>query len=653
MTRDVEDRFQLRPRPPRSRGGPRAQRFLSRVQLELTNARGWGDGTGRGSRGTGSRAGRGFAAARLVDGSLGPRARRVVIKTRLVVLKKVAAGSLSAHLRYITRDGVGRDGQPLAYGAATDAADLQAFQDRAADDRHQFRFIVAPEDASELADLRGYTRHLMAKVESDLGARLEWIAVDHWDTDNPHTHIVLRGKDGGGRDLVIAGDYIAHGMRARASEIATAWLGPRTDLEIQLNLEQQVSQERWTGLDRELCARSHEGRIDLTVDAGGHSALKNRTLLLGRLHHLQALGLARVDEQGAWALREDAEDVLRRLGERGDIIRTMQRAFGKSQRELVVFDPATAAQPIVGGIVDKGLVDELGDRAYIVVDAIDGRGHYVTLPDQAQATELPLGAIVDVRPMTQRAVDRNILTASRNGVYETNAHLAGLLAGRRNRLDAEQIVASHVRRLEALRRSRIVERMGDGVWRVPPDLVERGAELDRRRLGGTRVELLCHLPIERQIRAIGATWLDQRLVEGTTPTAVSGFAVSVRDALKTRQEFLLEKGFVQLCRSRVVFPRNLIVTLRAREVGAAGQAISAKTGLSYRPMSDGSSASGVYRRSVQLVSGCFAMLDNGLGFSLVPWRPILEKRLGQSLSATVHDGHVDWQLGRGRGPAVA
>ena len=94
-----------------------------------------------------------------------------------------------------------------------DQVDLRIFAATGSDDRHQFRFIVAPEDGVQLEDLRSFTRTLMARVERDLGTRLEWVAVDHWDTDNPHTHVVLRGKDNGGKDLIIARSYITHGMR--------------------------------------------------------------------------------------------------------------------------------------------------------------------------------------------------------------------------------------------------------------------------------------------------------------------------------------------------------------------------------------------------------------------------------------------------------
>jgi hypothetical protein len=47
-----------------------------------------------------------------------------------------------------------------------------------------------------------------------------------------------------------------------------------------------------------------------------------------------------------------------------------------------------------------------------------------------------------------------------------------------------------------------------------------------------------------------------------------------------------------------------------------------------------------------LASGRYAMLDDGMGFSLVPWRPVIEQRLGQQIAATVRNGGVEWIVGR-------
>jgi len=215
--------------------------------------------------------------------------------------------------------------------------------------------------------------------------------------------------------------------------------------------------------------------------------------------------------------------------------------------------------------------------------------------------------------------------------------------------DPQEVVASHVRRLEALRRAGIVERVAEGLWKVPGDLPEQGRRYDAQRLGGVAVELKSHLPIERQARVIGATWLDQQLIGGGTGLGDLGFGGEAKQAMQQRADFLAEQGLAERRGQRVILARNLLGTLRNRELAQAAKAIAADTGLEHRPVADGQRVAGIYRRSVMLASGRYAMLDDGMGFSLVPWKPVIEQRLGQQLAATVRGGRVSWEIGRQRG----
>jgi type IV secretory pathway VirD2 relaxase len=575
------------------------------------------------------------------------------VKARLVVLRTAGPRAVDTHLRYIVRDGVTRDGQPAqAYGARIDAADLKEFEANGREDRHQFRFIVSAEDAVQLEDLRDFTRDLMKHMEADLGTRLDWVAVDHWNTDNPHTHVVLRGKDETGRDLVIARDYIAHGMRRRASELATEWLGARTEMEIRASMQREVNQERWTGLDQALQANARDGAIDLRTQAGNAPVRYPRTLLIGRLQRLAAMGVTEQTEPGCWHLRHDAEQTLRALSERGDIVRTMQRAFAAEQRELAIFDPRTATRPVVGRVAAKGLAGELHDREYVIVDGVDGRAHYVALPMGTDLGEIPVGGIVEARIATVRAADRNIAALVDKGLYRTDRHLTQLRARPTAGRDPEAVVSAYIRRLEALRRAGVVERLDEGIWRVPDDLAARGRVYDRHRLSEAPVELRSHLPIEKQTRAVGSTWLDRQLVGEARSLANQGFAITVRESLKVREEFLVGQGLARRRGQRVILARDLLATLRDRDIETTAAAIASETGLTHRPVVDGGRAAGVYRRSLMLASGRFALLDDGLGFSLVPWRPVIEKRVGQALSATVRGNHVAWEVGRQRGRSL-
>ncbi|HDL6904400.1 TPA: relaxase/mobilization nuclease and DUF3363 domain-containing protein [Yersinia enterocolitica] len=636
---DDADRFRLRPGTPRDRTQP----FINRVLKQVSKA---GVRASKAGHRPGARLGRGHVAARFAGQSLAANARRVTIKTRLVNLAKAGPRSTVTHLRYIEREGVGRDGEPgQAYSATTDAADLTAFEERGREDRHQFRFIVSPEDAAELADLRRYTRDLMARMEADLGTRLEWVAVDHWNTDNPHTHIVLRGKDDTGKDLIISKDYIAHGMRQRAAELATEWLGPRTELEIRQTMQREVDQERWTGLDRQLQREAVDGEV--RIERFNEPRLqRQRLLLIGRLQRLQRMGLASESQPGVWVVHAGAEQTLRVMGERGDIIRTMQRAMRGSPRELAVFEPGEQARPVIGRVAAKGLADELYDKGYLVLDGVDGKAHYVTLPDRVELAQYPAGAVVEVKGSASvRTADRTIAALAADGLYRTDQHLAHAKTQSIPGREPAEVVAAHVRRLEALRRAGIVMRLAEGVWQVPTDLPERGRQYDAQRAGGVAVELKSHLPVERQARVIGATWLDQQLIGGAQGIGESGFGGEVKQALQQRVDFLEEQGLAERHGQRVILARNLLATLRNRDLTQAAQGIAAETGLEHRPVHDGERVSGVYRRSVMLASGRYAMLDDGIGFSLVPWRPVIEQRLGQQIAATMRSGAVSWEIG--------
>src|SRR5260370_29971683 len=249
-----------------------------------------------------TRAGRGrggVAAWRAAERRLyGTRARRVIVKARIVRQGFRAASAVRAHLSYLRREGVTKDGVAARmFDAASEDADLRAFAERASDDRHHFRFIVSPEDASEMEDLRAFTRDLAKQMEHDLGPRLDWAGIDHWNTDNPHVHLIVRGVDDRGDTLVINRDYISHGMRERAAELVTIELGPQSQHQVRRKLAGEVGADRWTRLDATLrreAQRTEDGVLDFRPEVARSGAVRDQTraLLIGRLQKLERIGLA-------------------------------------------------------------------------------------------------------------------------------------------------------------------------------------------------------------------------------------------------------------------------------------------------------------------------------------------------------------------------
>ncbi|ESZ02456.1 hypothetical protein X736_30300 [Mesorhizobium sp. L2C089B000] len=180
-----------------------------------------------------------------------------------------------------------------------------------------------------MPDLKSFTRDLAGQMEKDLATRLDWVAVDHWNTEHPPVHLIVRGvRDDGQYLVIISRDYIKEGMRDRARDRITQELGPRSDLDIRRSLERQIQSERWTQLDRQLLRDSREtGVIDLAPRP--HNRPDDyHALKIGRLRKLETFGLADQIGPGQWVIEDKAEVTLRELGERGDIIKRMNRALG-------------------------------------------------------------------------------------------------------------------------------------------------------------------------------------------------------------------------------------------------------------------------------------------------------------------------------------
>ena len=637
----------------RAASSRRGRQYLHRV-LAAT-ARAGGARVARGRRFNGSRISRGAATTRLlVEGNRFAkfRTRRAIVKTRLVRLGKGLAAA-RAHLRYIQRDGVTREGSPgELYGRDGDRLDGRAFLARATGDRHQFRFIISAEDGAEYDDLKPLTRRFMAQMEADLGTKLDWVAVDHLDTGHPHTHIMLRGKDDRGENLIIARDYIARGMRERLAALVTLDLGPRTDLDIQRKLRLDVGAERLTGIDRMLIR-------DLDPDhlvAAGHRDPFQHALRAGRLKKLESLGLAEKLDGGRWRLAGQLNRRLREMGERGDIIRTMQRELSvrgmeRAPAERIIHGCAIPESGIVGQVVARGLSDEIADRHFLIIDGVDGRVHHIDIGSGDAIEKLPERSIVRVRSRNvgPRASDRLVaqIAEANAGRYSVDLHLRNDPGAR------PEFAEAHIRRLEALRRAGAkVERLGDGKWRIGRDHLEQAAGYELRRASSApvQVELASPVPLKELPGHDGATWLDWLLASDCPePLRDSGFGREVRSALAFRRQWLLAQGLGEEADGHFSMGPGSLADLRQRGLFAAAAKLSGELGLSFVPAAEGERIEGILRRRVDLAAGRFALIENGRDFTLVPWRPVLDRHIGKNVSGIARHDDISWTIGRSRG----
>ncbi len=652
-----DDEFE--PQLGRMRGRGKEQRYLSRVVKAAKRA---GMKTGRRGRFDGSRIGRGASVARVLRSRdrLGAfRSRRVIVKIRPVGLGGKGMGGAKAHLRYIQRDGVTREGEAGAlYSPDSDVADGKAFLERCDGDRRQFRFIVSAEDADQYPDLKPFVRRLMTQMEQDLGTKLDWVAVDHFNTGHPHTHIVVRGVNDRGENLLIAREYISHGSRQRAIEIVNLDLGPRTDLEIEERLRSDTGAERLTAIDRRLIRDMDTARLVSASDGDPFQ----QSLRVGRLQKLGRMGLASHVGNGTWRLEPDLANTLRQIGERGDIIRIMQRELtarklDRAAVDRVIYDPvAKEATPIIGRVVMRGLADEHEDRHYLLVDGIDGRTHYAEIGKGELVDTIPENAIVRIAPREGgiRAVDRTIdeIAAANGGRYSIDAHL------KHDPTASERFAETHVRRLEAMRKiSGVVEREPDGSWIIAPDHLARVERFEAMQFRDhpVAIETLSAIPLDKLPGTDAATWLDRELVaEAPVPVRDAGFGHEVRSAQAMRRQWLITEQLADEQDGQTVYRRGMLAALQRRELLRVARQLSDKLGVPFAEAREGEAVQGRLVRAVEMTSGRHALIERSRDFTLVPWRSVLDRHVGKSVSGIMRDGGINWTLGRQRsGPSVS
>lgn len=626
-------------------GGARLRKRVATTAKHLARS-------GTRSKFTGKRLGRGKAAAMQADFGTrrydAHRRRRVIVKTHIAKPGMVVGtGAFSKHIKYLQRDGVERDGSGgELYSREGKDVEVDAFTDRSKHDRHQFRFIVSPEDAHKLGDLKSYTRELMEVMERDLGTRLDWVAVDHHNTGHSHTHIVLRGKDAAGKDLIIAPDYWSRGLRQRASILATQRLGPRRTLEIMQQQRREVEQDRFTGLDRKLLQLEHGGEIIMTPATTTKDRFE-RDLKVQRLKHLQGLRLADKRSPSVWRLQPGWGAALKSMGQRGDIIKAIHAGLEPGQVPSTVSffeERRIIAPPLLGMVHQQGPSDELKDTRYLLVRDFEGNIWHASAAALKNGLLPPKGAIVEVRKSKgdARSSDRTIAAiADRSGGYYSEE-----IHGRFDPSSSSAYRLAHKRRLEALRRAGIVERLSDGRWRVDENYLNRVRSYEARN-AKTQIETRSWLTLEQQITAGGATWLDQidqveveRLID-----------TDLKTAKRQRVEHLRRRGL--LSQDEVDLSAENLAKLKDTELKSAISKHAKRSGQAPVELSPGTIFEGVYEGTIDLGQGRFAIVAAKKRFTLVPWRREMEANRGREIVIAAHRKGISWNFPRGqsRGPS--
>ena len=599
---------------------------------------------------------RGAGPAHVKSGS--SFSQRVVVKARVVPMTVSGKRAAALHVQYVERGGVERDGSAgRLYGDENrfDRSGLLMEKER---EPHQFRFIVSPENAHEL-DLTDFTRKLVKQMEDDFGREMEWGAVNHYNTDNPHVHIIVRGLDREGHELRISREYISNGLRNRASELATKELGLRSEIDLQRQTSKEVSMTRFTSMDRKIAAIEHDGTVTLDRAVSGQNALLKQRQFSARLQVLESFGLAGESSAGTWVMKNNWKQELQATGKRNEIYEEMHRAVGGDPSQYRIYDRRQRYGAIEGRIAATGLADEWHDRYYIIVENHGGTSWYVDLDKSADPDQYRKGQIVSITSEKEswlKKIDHSIagFAESHGGVYDSRQHLkelpnstVELSSG--GKVDRAAYVATHERRLDRLERFDLVSQMPDGSWRIPSNLVERLQEKDATTpVVRRKIEMQSNLSLTEQESLRGRAWIDRFTGKIDQPEfARHGFGRELGEAVRRRALFLQELGIDPLDPAR----GKKLDRIERHELA---ENISKRTGGTYRELRDGDRLQGMLTDEGVLPSGKHyaGVVDTrSKEFALVPWRKSFEQLVSKQVELVRAEGSstVVRQLGIQKG----
>lgn len=377
MAKEAEggDDFRVRPNRPHAGGKGEARAWSTALRTVLRYA-----GTSRRSKkstGTGA----GGAAGRRFN-------QRCAVRTMYTANK--TAGQWRAHGRYIARESSGgavlssfvEEALEGARRPMDPARELERWQSEG--DPRLWKLIVSPE-FGERVDLDRLTRDLMARMEKDLGTKLEWVAVTHFNTEHPHVHIALRGVREDKSALDLPRDYVRHGIRAITEDLCTRQLGHRNQLDAIAAERREIQERRFTSLDR-IINRSNSpdgspAEYFVVQRPNGRGTRPREEHIDARLVVLQQMGLAVAGAGGEWMVRRDFETVLKamqRTSDRQKMLASHGALLSDERLPLVVMD-LRKLKTLEGRVLVHGEEEGGGaaGRHYMLLEGTDANVHLI------------------------------------------------------------------------------------------------------------------------------------------------------------------------------------------------------------------------------------------------------------------------------------
>lgn len=412
--------------------------------------------------------------------------RSVIFKAKYVKNNgKDFSEKIKTHLYYITREEAGLEGQKAELFSNHDSApSISELADSFSKSPHNFRFIISPENGDKL-DLKEFTKELIEIMEKDLGTKLNWVASCHYDTNNPHIHLVVDGRDDREKKLLIRKDYMSRGIRNRASQISTYMIGLKTKEEIYYGMSLSTSKNSKTYLDEVIqFISTNSSKEIINTDKIKYKEFDfiNKTLLEERLYYLESKGLSTRNENNCWTINKNYPDILKEIGRTNSIIeRLSQKLSVKKEQCQIISRESLPDKGYKGRVVSHGFTNEIDEIRFLVIKTEDNKYLYLELGKYSEKTPSKTGDWVHISATKPsegpRASDRNIvqLAQKNNGIYDVELHQT--YAHQQKKLppgvSVQEYGDMHLKRLEILHKMDLVKKISDKKFRIPDNLIEK------------------------------------------------------------------------------------------------------------------------------------------------------------------------------------
>lgn len=409
--------------------------------------------------------------------------RNVIVKSRYInndgaSFKK----KIKDYIAYISRDHAGKDHQKAELFSEEESKDLlHSTIENFYLSPHNFRFIISPEDGDKI-DLKEFTKNLINTIENDLNTKLNWVASCHYDTNDPHVHLVIDGRDKSGNKLLLTRDYISRGIRNRASSIVNNKLGLKTRNDVVEKLEFSVDKKHKIYLDNVIKKNISDDVINLRKLHREKFSEINADLLKKRLSYLETIGFAKKYNEYEWAIKENYIQSLQELNRTSLLIERLSHNLSVDKEHCELVSPQFLPEKGYSGkIVSRGYVNEIDDKKFIVIKTREEKYLYIELEKYSEKTPVKVGDWVHVTTTKAfegpKPSDHTIARVAKDnlGIYDAHIHEKESVEQRKlpPGVSAQEYVQVHLKRLELLAKLELVTKLSDKKFSIPQNFIEK------------------------------------------------------------------------------------------------------------------------------------------------------------------------------------